>query len=67
MAMKSRNLGTLEMEILVEVLTGKPKIVYEALAKLMPWQNLATKEDLRRLEERMATKEELRVVEMFVR
>jgi len=33
----------------------------------MPWQNLATKEDLRRLEERMATKEELRVVEMFLR
>jgi len=38
-------------EILVEVLTAKPEIVYEALARLMPWQNLATKEDLRRLEE----------------
>jgi len=33
-------------EILVEVLTAKPEIVYEALARLMPWQNLATKEDL---------------------
>jgi hypothetical protein len=36
MAMKSRNLGTLEMEILVEVLTAKPENVYEALAKLTP-------------------------------
>jgi hypothetical protein len=47
-------------EILVEVLTAKPEIVYEALAKLMPWQNLVTKEDLRRLEEKMATKEDLK-------
>lgn len=39
-------------EILVEVLTAKPEVVYEALARLMPWQNLATKEDLRRLEEK---------------
>jgi len=31
--MKSRNLGTLEMEILVEVLTVKPEIVYKALAR----------------------------------
>ncbi len=46
MAMKSRNLGTLEMEILVEVLTAKPENVYETLAKLTPWQNLATKDDL---------------------
>ena len=50
-------------EILVEVLTAKPEIVYEALAKLMPWQNLATKDDLRRLEEKMATKDDLRRVE----
>jgi hypothetical protein len=63
MVMKSRNLGTLEMEILVEVLTAKPEIVYEALARLMPWQNLATKDDLRRLEEKMATKDDLRRVE----
>jgi len=50
-------------EILVEVLTAKPEIVYEALARLMPWQNLATKEDLRRLEEKMATKEDLKRLE----
>ncbi len=50
-------------EILVEVLTAKPEIVYEALARLMPWQNLATKEDLRRLEERMATKDDLKKLE----
>jgi hypothetical protein len=67
MAMKSRNLGTLEMEILVEVLTVKPEIVYEALARLMPWQNLVTKVDLKKLEEKMATKEELRSVETSLR
>jgi hypothetical protein len=54
-------------EILVEVLTAKPEIVYEALARLMPWQNLATKDDLRRLEEKMATKEELKRVEASLR
>jgi hypothetical protein len=50
-------------EILVEVLTAKPEIVYEALARLMPWQNLATKDDLRRLEEKMATKDDLKRLE----
>ncbi len=45
-------------EILVEVLTAKPEIVYEALAKLMPWQNLATKDDLRRVEESIGRLEE---------
>jgi hypothetical protein len=55
------------MEILVEVLTVKPEIVYEALARLMPWQNLATKDDLRKLEEKMAIKEELRSVETSLR
>ncbi len=54
-------------EILVEVLTAKPEIVYEALAKLMPWQNLATKDDLRRLEEKMATKKGLKRVEASLR
>ncbi len=54
-------------EILVEVLTAKPEIVYEALARLMPWQNLATKDDLKKLEEKMATKEELRRVEASLR
>ncbi|MFP3158023.1 MAG: PD-(D/E)XK nuclease family protein [Caldivirga sp.] len=50
-------------EILVEVLTAKPEVIYEALAKLMPWQNLATKDDLRKLEERMATKDDLKKLE----
>jgi len=50
-------------EILVEVLTAKPEVIYEALAKLTPWQNLATKDDLRKLEERMATKEDLKRLE----
>jgi hypothetical protein len=50
-------------EILVEVLTAKPEIVYEALARLMPWQNLAAKDDLRRLEEKMATKDDLKKLE----
>jgi len=50
-------------EILVEVLTAKPEIIYEVLAKLMPWQNLATKDDLRKLEERMATKDDLKKLE----
>lgn len=49
--------------ILVDVLTAKPEIIYEALAKLTPWQNLTTKSDLenfrRDLEGRMATKEDL--------
>jgi hypothetical protein len=54
-------------EILVEVLTAKPEIVYEALAKLMPWQNLATKDDLRKLEEKMATKKGLKRVETSLR
>jgi hypothetical protein len=52
---------------LVEVLTASPEIIYEALARLMPWQNLVTKDDLRRLEEKMATKEELRAVETSLR
>jgi Uncharacterized conserved protein containing a coiled-coil domain len=50
-------------EILVEVLTAKPEIVYEALARLMPWQNLATKDDLKKLEEKMVTKEDLKRLE----
>ena len=51
------------LEILVDVLTAKPEIIYEVLAKLMPWQNLATKDDLRKLEERMATKDDLKKLE----
>ncbi|WP_149528331.1 PD-(D/E)XK nuclease family protein [Sulfuracidifex tepidarius] len=41
--------------IIADVLTSRPEILYQALAKLMPWQNLATKDDLKDL----ATKEEL--------
>ena len=36
-------------------------------ARLMPWQNLATKDDLRRLEEKMATKEDLKAVEISLK
>mgnify|MGYP001770702498 CR=1 FL=1 len=33
-------------EILVEVIVSKPEIIYEALARTLPWQNLATKQDV---------------------
>ncbi|QGA54096.1 DUF3782 domain-containing protein [Sulfolobus sp. E5-1-F] len=36
--------------ILVDVLTAKPEIIYQVLAKITPWQSLATKEDLKSLE-----------------
>ncbi|BDB98329.1 PD-(D/E)XK nuclease family protein [Saccharolobus caldissimus] len=35
--------------ILVDVLTMKPEIIYQALAKITPWQNLATKQDVENL------------------
>ena len=41
-------------EILVEVLTARPQILYEALAKVAPWEKLATKEDVARLEGEIA-------------
>ncbi|WP_069808204.1 PD-(D/E)XK nuclease family protein [Vulcanisaeta thermophila] len=44
-------------EILVEVLVSRPEIIYEALSKIAPWQNLATKDDIRRLEERISALE----------
>jgi len=50
--------------ILVEVLVSKPEILYQALAKIAPWQLLATKEDIRRLEEKMATKDDIRALEV---
>ena len=50
--------------ILVEVLVAKPEILYQALAKIAPWQLLATKEDIRRLEEKMATKDDIRALEV---
>jgi hypothetical protein len=55
------------MEILVEVLTANPENVYEALAKLTRWQNLTTKDDLKKSEEEMATNEELKAVETSLR
>ncbi|ABL89124.1 Protein of unknown function DUF1626 [Pyrobaculum islandicum DSM 4184] len=54
-------------EIIAEALEARPEVLYRALAKLMPWQNLATKEDVRslreeiqRIEEKMATKDDLK-------
>ncbi|MGC9171217.1 MAG: DUF3782 domain-containing protein, partial [Thermoproteus sp.] len=41
-------------EILVEVLTARPQILYEALARVAPWEKLATKEDVARLEGEIA-------------
>jgi len=40
--------------ILVDVLVARPAIIYEVLSKLTPWQNLATKDDIKQL----VTKEE---------
>ncbi|BCU68912.1 PD-(D/E)XK nuclease family protein [Stygiolobus caldivivus] len=42
--------------ILADVLTTRPEIIYQALSRLMPWQNLATKDDLKNL----ATKDDLK-------
>ncbi|MCU7787541.1 DUF3782 domain-containing protein [Pyrobaculum sp. 3827-6] len=61
-------------EILVEVLTARPHIVYEALAKLLPWEKLmkeieeikntmATKKELEEVKNIMAKKEELEKIE----
>ncbi|MGC9170338.1 MAG: DUF3782 domain-containing protein [Thermoproteus sp.] len=58
-------------EILVEVLTARPHIVYEALAKLLPWErllreveeiknNMATKRELEEIRNTMATKDDLK-------
>ncbi|MGC8597846.1 MAG: hypothetical protein ACP5NY_08065, partial [Thermocladium sp.] len=45
--------------IILDALVSNPNIIYEALAKLMPWQNLATKDDIKEIKETMATKEDL--------
>ncbi|MCU7788743.1 PD-(D/E)XK nuclease family protein [Pyrobaculum sp. 3827-6] len=45
-------------EILVEVLTAKPHIVYEALAKLLPWEKLM--KEIEEIKNAMATKEDLK-------
>jgi len=48
-------------DILVDVLVSRPEIVYKALAKLVPWQNLATKQDVGELRKEVeVTKEELK-------
>ncbi len=52
--------------ILVEVLTAKPEIVYQALARLIPWQSLATKDDIRRIELNMATKDDIKRLENMI-
>ncbi|MBB5254878.1 PD-(D/E)XK nuclease family protein [Sulfurisphaera ohwakuensis] len=57
--------------ILADVLASRPEILYQVLAKLMPWQNLATKQDLEEVKttlrqeieeirKNMATKEDIR-------
>ena len=46
-------------EILIEALLAHPEVVYQALAKLAPWERLATREDLEKLRAEMATKEDL--------
>ena len=46
--------------ILVEVLVSRPEIIYQALAKLTPWQELATKKDLEEIKREVATKEDLK-------
>ena len=48
--------------ILVEVLVSRPEIIYQALAKLTPWQELATKKDLEEMKKEMATKEDLEAI-----
>ena len=46
-------------EILAEALLAHPEVVYQALAKLAPWEKLATKEDIEKLRAEMATKEDI--------
>ncbi|ACB40003.1 DUF3782 domain-containing protein [Pyrobaculum neutrophilum] len=54
-------------EIIAEAIEARPEVLYRALARLTPWQNLATKEDVRslreemqKIEEKMATKDDLK-------
>ncbi|MEZ0319900.1 MAG: DUF3782 domain-containing protein [Pyrobaculum sp.] len=41
-------------EIIAEALEARPQILYEALAKLTPWQMLVTKEDLAKTEKSLS-------------
>lgn len=45
-------------EIIAEALMAKPQVLYEVLAKIAPWERLATKEDIARIEERLGALEE---------
>lgn len=40
-------------EIIAEALMAKPQVLYEVLAKIAPWERLATKEDIARVEARL--------------
>ncbi|ACB40002.1 PD-(D/E)XK nuclease family protein [Pyrobaculum neutrophilum] len=57
-------------EIIAEAIEARPEVLYRALARLTPWQNLATKEDVRslreemqKIEEKMATKDDIKDLE----
>ena len=52
--------------ILVEVLVSRPEIIYQALAKLTPWQELATKKDLEEMKKEMATKKDLEEIKKIM-
>ncbi|BAB66680.1 PD-(D/E)XK nuclease family protein [Sulfurisphaera tokodaii] len=59
--------------ILIDVLTARPEIIYQVLAKLTPWQNLATKQDIEKLsreiediKQNMATKQELEEIKKTI-
>jgi hypothetical protein len=45
--------------ILADVLASHPEIIYQVLAKLTPWQNLATKQDVEEIKKVMATKQDI--------
>ncbi len=44
------------LEILAEAPLAHPEAIYQALAKLAPWERLATREDLEGLKATVATK-----------
>ena len=62
LAEEIRRVLTENPNILVEVLVSRPEIIYQALAKLTPWQELATKKDLEEIKREMATKQELEAI-----
>ena len=52
--------------ILADVLASRPEIIYQALARLMPWQNLATSQEIADMKKNMATKQELEEVKQEI-